>query len=78
VSRVRTHVSLRRSRDDGGTTVLDYVDSSSWQGWYAHDFDWAGRYQRVRRCTPAEVRDVLVGDPEPDLDQLSEPRRSQQ
>jgi hypothetical protein len=58
--------------------VLDYVESSSWQGWYAHSFDWAGRYEGVRRCAPAEVRDVLIGQAEPASGQFSEPRRSQQ
>jgi hypothetical protein len=78
VSRVRTHVSLRRARADGGATVLDYVDTASWQGWYAHEFDSGGHYEQVRRCTPAEVRAVLIGDPEPGPVQFSEPRRSQQ
>jgi hypothetical protein len=57
-------------------TVFDYLECPEWRGWYAHDFDWAGRYLRVRRCMPEEVRAELESG-EPGA-QFSEPKRSQQ
>jgi hypothetical protein len=75
VSRVRTHASLRRARPGGGATVLDYIESPEWRGWYAHDFDSGGHYLRLRRCTPDQVRELLA---EKRPSQFSEPRRSQQ
>jgi hypothetical protein len=57
-------------------TVFDYVECPEGRGWYAHDFDWAGQYLRVRRCEPDEVRAELeAGRP---AGQFSEPKRSQQ
>jgi hypothetical protein len=74
MGRVRTHHTLRRPRPQGGAVVLDYVESTDWRGWYAHEFDWTGRYVAVRRCGSQEVLDALGAD----AAQFSEPRRSQQ
>jgi hypothetical protein len=40
--------------------VLDYVESPHWRGWYAHEFDWTGRYVSVRRCPSEEVLAALA------------------
>ena len=42
--------------------VLDYIESRHWRGWYAHEFDWTGRYVGVRRCPTEEVLDALSDD----------------
>jgi len=42
--------------------VLDYIESPHWRGWYAHEFDWTGRYVGVRRCPTEEVLDALSDD----------------
>jgi hypothetical protein len=63
MGRVRTHHTLRRPREQGGAIVLDYVESPEWRGWYAHEFDWAGRYVGVRRCATEEVLDGLGDHP---------------
>ena len=74
MGRVRTYHTLRRPQPHGGAVVLDYVESGDWRGWYAHEFDWNGRYVAVRRCDSQEILHALGADP----DQFSEPRRSQQ
>jgi hypothetical protein len=62
MGRVRTYHTVRRPREHGGAIVLDYIESSDWRGWYAHEFDWTGRYLGVRRCASEEVIDVLGDD----------------
>lgn len=57
--RVRTYHTLRRPRPHGGAIVLDYVESVHWRGWYAHEFDWNGRYLSVRRCPSEEILSTL-------------------
>ena len=60
--RVRTYHTLRRPRPHGGAVVLDYVESMHWRGWYAHEFDWNGRYVSVRRCPSEEILATLADE----------------
>ena len=60
MGRVRTYHTLRRPGEHGGAVVLDYIESPHWRGWYAHEFDWTGRYVAVRRCPSEEVLAALA------------------
>jgi hypothetical protein len=62
MGRVRTYHTLRRPGEHGGAVVLDYIESPHWRGWYAHEFDWTGRYVGVRRCPTEEILDALSDD----------------
>jgi hypothetical protein len=49
---MRTLYSLTLVRDDGGVTIVDYLDEL---GWRRHEFELGGGYESVAPCTVAAL-----------------------
>jgi hypothetical protein len=49
---MRTLYSLTLVRDDGGVTIVDYLDEL---GWRQHEFELGGGYESVAPCTAAAL-----------------------